>query len=79
MFSTYLHVVVVAVWQLNGRFLTVSIAVLVVGQRKPNIRGKLHFSNQIYKDSTTFCGVKGEPEAAAERNEVSTERVRIQA
>ena len=79
MFLTFLPAVEVAVQLLNGPSRTVRIAVLDVSLVIPNIRAQFLSSNQIYKDSTTGCGVKGEPEAAAERNEVSTERVRIQA
>lgn len=78
-YLTFSRAAEVAVQLLNGPFLTVRIAVLDASPVIPNVRAKFLSSNQIYKDSTFVCGVKGEPEAAAERNEVSTERVRIQA
>lgn len=79
MYLTFSRAAEVAAQLLNGPFLTVRIAVLDASPVIPNVRAEFLSSNQIYKDSTVAFGVKGEPEAAAERNEVSTERVRIQA
>lgn len=79
MFLTFSRAVEVAAQLPSGHSLTVRTAVLGVILVIPNVRAKFLFCNAIYKDSTPACGVKGESEAAAERNEVSTERVRIQA